>query len=333
LENSPINNAAKNFNVPTVNIEKHRKYFDLSKSYKLSKLLKKQDITHIFIFDNIDLSTGVLAKIFYSKNTKLIFQQHMLVVKNKKDIFHRWHHSHIEQWISPLQILKKQILKYTAIPENKISVIPLCVDIANLLQQNIISKKEAREQLQINPDVALFGIVGRIDKQKGQHFLIEAIKKLRNENYNVELLISGEPTKEKAGEEYQQYILQLVKELNLENYVHFRPFSKSLGILYSAMDIFTLASKNETYGMVTIEAMLFEKPIIATNSGGTPEILANGEFGLLYENIDSFLVCAKKYLDDADLQNEFGKKAKEEAMKKYSHTVEVEQIIDLLSKL
>jgi glycosyltransferase involved in cell wall biosynthesis len=335
LENSPINSAAKQINIPTVNIEKHRKYFDLCKSYKLCKLFEKQVITHIFIFDNRDLSTGVLAKIFLGENTELIFQQQMLVVTDKKDIFHRWHYSHISQWISPLQVLKRQVLQHTLIPARKISVIPLCIDIANLLPQNIISKREAREQLHINADATLFGIIGRIDKLKGQHFLIEAIKRLRNENYDVELLIVGEPTKEKAGEEYLQHILQLVKELDLGNCIHFRPFSQDLNLLYSALDIFALASKNETYGMVTVEAMLFGKPIIATSSGGTPEILGDGKFGLLYENedMDGFLSCAKKYLDNVNLQNEFGRKAKEEAMHKYSHTVEVEQIIEMLSKL
>ena len=111
-----------------------------------------------------------------------------------------------------------------------------------------ISKIEARNKLNINQKL-LLGIIGRIDKLKGQDFLIEAINKLRSENYTIELLISGDPTNELEGIEYNKYIIELVKKYKLENYVHFRPFTKNISELYSAIDIFALASKNETYGI------------------------------------------------------------------------------------
>ena len=74
-------------------------------------------------------------------------------------------------------------------------VIPLCVDYSNILTSKI-SKAEACKKLNINPDAAIIGIVGRIDKLKVQHFLIEAVQKLRQNSFNIELLIAGEPTRE-----------------------------------------------------------------------------------------------------------------------------------------
>ena len=334
IKNTAIDKAAKTNNLDIEYIEKHKKYYDFCKAKKLHKIIISKNISSIFIFDNRDLSLCAITKLLSKNKIKLIFQQNMLIGGNKKDIFHRIRFSFIDKWISPLYILKNQVLKYTNIPEKKIEVIPLCIDIDEILDKKN-SKIEARNKLNINQETTLLGIIGRIDKLKGQDFLIEAINKLRSENYNIELLISGDPTNEIEGIEYNKYIIELVKKYKLENYVHFRPFTKNISELYSAIDIFALASKNETYGMVTIEAMCFAKAIIATDSGGTPEILKNGEFGLLYKpnNLNDFLEKIKLLLNNKNLQDKFAEKAKQEAVTNYSHKKEIKEITNILENL
>ena len=87
--------------------------------------------------------------------------------------------------------------------------------------------------------------------------------------------------------------------------------------------------------MVTIEAMCFAKAIIATDSGGTPEILKNGEFGLLYKpnNLNDFLEKIKLLLNNKNLQDKFAEKAKQEAVTNYSHKKEIKEITNILENL
>ena len=333
-ENTPIEQEAKNKNIEIEYIKKHRKYYDIKQAFNLYKIIKRKNIKYIFAFDNKELSLCALAKLFSKNKLKFIFQQNMLIAGKKKDIFHHIRYKFIDTWIAPLNILKKQVLEKTTIPESKIKVIPLCVDYSNILTSKI-SKAEACKKLNINPDAAIIGIVGRIDKLKGQHFLIEAVHKLRQSSFNIELLIAGEPTREPEGKHYYKYILELVKKYNLEHYIHFTPYTSTIGEIYSAIDIFTLASKNETFGMVTIEAMGMAKTIIATNTGGTPELLNYGEYGLLYqpENLDDYLNKIKILLNNKDLKEELSTKAQKAALEKYDYKFEVKEIEKILIEL
>jgi len=140
LENSPIAEAANNFQLSTVYIKKHRKYFDIVKANTLCRLFENKKIEIVFIFDNRDLSTIAISKFLSKNKIKIIFQQQMLIAGSKKDIFHRWHHSFIDKWIAPLNILKTQVEEYTTIPLHKIKVIPLGVDIKKLLNNKIFCR-------------------------------------------------------------------------------------------------------------------------------------------------------------------------------------------------
>ena len=104
-------------------------------------------------------------------------------------------------------------------------------------------------------------------------------------------------------------------------------------MFYDAIDIFALASYSETFGMVTIEAMASKIPIIASNTGGSIEILENGKFGLLYEynNLNSFCEKVKWILQNKESAIEMAENAQKEAIKTYSEITVAKQISDLIS--
>jgi glycosyltransferase involved in cell wall biosynthesis len=104
---------------------------------------------------------------------------------------------------------------------------------------------------------------------------------------------------------------------------------------YRSIDIFALSSQKETYGMVTIEAMAAGLPIVATNSGGTVEILKSGELGLLYNpsSARDFAVNVISLLDDADKMDSMGTLAQAEAIDNYSNEKECQRIEDIINTL
>ena len=59
------------------------------------------------------------------------------------------------------------------------------------------------------------------------------------------------------------------------------PFYTHTEIIYKALDVFIMSSLSEPYGMVTLEALLSGTNVIGTNTGGTKELLNNGEYGQL----------------------------------------------------
>jgi glycosyltransferase involved in cell wall biosynthesis len=177
------------------------------------------------------------------------------------------------------------------------------------------------------------GIIGRITEKKGQLFLVEALTKLKHASVNIDLLIFGSPTvNEPEAQAYFKLIKDTVKSNNLENNVYFVDFNEDVALFYNAIDIFALATESETYGMVTIEAMLSGVSVIATDSGGTSEILGYGKYGTLYEynNTDDFCKKLIEMLNNKAETEEKTNLAKDIALKKYDQKIEVQEIDKIL---
>jgi glycosyltransferase involved in cell wall biosynthesis len=93
----------------------------------------------------------------------------------------------------------------------------------------------------------------------------------------------GEKTAGEA-EDYFHQIQQFIEANGLYEKVFILPFREDVETFYAAIDVFVMASLNETFGMVTIEALASGKTIVGSNTGGTPEILGEGEYGVLFES-------------------------------------------------
>ena len=114
-----------------------------------------------------------------------------------------------------------------------------------------------------------------------------------------------------------------VKDLNLENSIEFLGWIADSKDFFAQIDIFILPSKNETFGLVILEAMKFSRPIIATNCDGPKEILRHEIDGLLVdlkssETIPSQIAKAvEKLISDEKLTNNLVKNSYQRLRKGY----------------
>lgn len=315
-----------------ITIEKPKKYFDFKSARSLAKLLKKENIQTVFLTNNRDIDLLSITKRFFNKNLSIIFQQQMQIGINKKDLIHTFRYNSLKYWITPLNSLKKEVLEKTRIPEKKIRVIHLGIDVNNFTKR-VYSKTEALQKLNIpESNEPLIGIIGRIDRKKGQLFLIKAVNELKKRNIKVQLLIFGSPTiQETDSNVYFSEMQDFVSSNGMADYVHFRDYNKDVKSFYDTIDIFVMASLSETFGMVTVEAMASGVVVIGSNTGGTPEILDNGKFGLLYEFNDVEGFCEKaewvfSHTREAQAMTEL---AKEESLNHYDAKKIAKQIAGL----
>ncbi len=276
-----------------------KKYFDFKNAKKVNNFLNEHSIHLIFSSFRPDLDLISWVKKRAKSNIKVIHQQHMQIGIPKKGLIQRMRYKAIDSWISPLEWLKTEVLEKTTISAKQISVIPIGVDTKRFISPTL-SKNEAQELFKCSTADKLIGVIGRIDEKKGQLFLVQAIQKLRSQGINVALLIVGEPTiNDTKGKEYYDKLMEFISDNKLENHVFIADYTTNVAEFYQAIDVFVMSSVGETYGMVTLEAMLSKTPVIGTNSGGTTEILGEGQFGELYEvgNIDSFCDGYKSLLN------------------------------------
>jgi len=113
---------------------------------------------------------------------------------------------------------------------------------------------------------------------------------------------------------------QLVADLNLSDKVHFIGEQDQLEPLFSCADLFLLPSEQESFGLTALEAMNCSVPVIATDIGGLPELVANGETGYLFPigETEKMAEAAAGLLLDHERHRRFGRKARERAVRDFN---------------
>ena len=143
------------------------------------------------------------------------------------------------------------------------------------------SKLSIRQELGIPDEANVIGMTSRLSREKGQHILLEACALLKNRFPEIFILLIGDPIfSEDSG--FPAAIQNMADRLGISKRLLFTGFRRDVYRLYAAMDIFVLATDAEPCGRVLLEAMAMGKPVIGTDNGGTPEIVVDGETGLLF---------------------------------------------------
>ena len=271
-----------------------------------------------------DIHLAALASIFVH-NLKLVYYQQMNSRHNKRDIIHTWIYSKLALWISLTQSMKNDVLAFTRMSPDKVKVVKLGIDLHQFNSSNF-KKIEAQKYFGLSPDKKIVGVLGRLDRLKGQDILLRAVPEVMKQHPNVLFLVAGDET---AGEHgYKKYLLDLCRSLQIERYVKFLPFTEDVPQLIAALDVFVLPSFSETFGLIVVEAMAMERPIIATNTGGVPEIITNGKTGLLIRPKDANEVARAihRVLTDTALCSSLAHSARREAYRNY----DFDQCVDSL---
>ena len=103
----------------------------------------------------------------------------------------------------------------------------------------------------------------------------------------------------------------LINDENVNDFVRILPFQEHVFPVVDEADIVLICSRMEAFGRVTLEAMLMQKMIIATNTGGTTEMISDGETGLLYTpgNYTQLAKQIEKIIDNPELGKGMAQKA------------------------
>jgi len=124
------------------------------------------------------------------------------------------------------------------------------------------------------------GLIGRISPWKGQHIFVQAAAALHPVYPTARFEIIGAALFSER--EYEAHLHELCRALRLEEAVEFAGFIEDVPARIAELDIVVHASTTgEPFGQVIIEAMAGQKPVVATNGGGVPEIVEDGITGML----------------------------------------------------
>src|SRR4051812_3036409 len=138
--------------------------------------------------------------------------------------------------------------------------------------------------------------VGRLCEVKGQRELIQALARLRRDD--ATLVLVGEDIE--AGGAYRDGLARDADALGVTDRVRFLGYRDDVAAIVAAADVAVLPSSVEGLPLVVLEAMVQGKPVVATAVGGTPELVSDGETGLLVppRDVDALVRALDGLLDD-----------------------------------
>jgi glycosyltransferase involved in cell wall biosynthesis len=165
-----------------------------------------------------------------------------------------------------------------------------------------------RKQYGIPTQAVIIALVGRINRWKGHSLLLAAGRRLEERlPGKAWFVFAGSPPP--GQEHFLEAVEREVEESPISGRVIILPFVEDIWAVWDACDIACVPSTEpEPFGMVALEAMAAEKPVVAANHGGLAEIVINGQTGALFQPGD-FLDLAgtlERVIVDEKLRREMG---------------------------
>jgi len=307
--------SEENIEVKNFNIHKTFGFFlpigFLKVILEIKRLIKERNaaIVHTFLFQ-----ANIIGKIsVWLSGLKIPVISSIRVMEKQK----KWH-LFFEKLTSDISTkflvnsnaLKNFLIEKKVAPSEKIEVIYNGIDVENLTTGD---RDKIFKEFNVSPESTLIVTCGRLHKQKGIEFLIDALSSLTfSPSHFFTLLIIGDGPERKNLE-------RKVKKLGLEKKVIFTGWRTDSQKIISCCDIFILPSLWEGTPNVILEAMAYGKPIIATSVGGVPELITHMVDGVLVPPGDTpALANAIQFVvSNKEKAIEFGKKAKEKISQKF----------------
>jgi glycosyltransferase involved in cell wall biosynthesis len=155
----------------------------------------------------------------------------------------------------------------------------------------------------------IFVFVGSISTRKGLNFLLDACALLQTQGFNhYTVLVVGDG-------EQQAELKQFAQEKELGDRIQWagRVEYGDLGAYFASADVFVLPTLEDTWGMVTLEAMVLGKPVLCSKWAGTSELVIQGENGYCFDphKPEQLADLMRRFIADPNLANIMGEKAKQ----------------------
>ncbi len=186
-------------------------------------------------------------------------------------------HQNADGIIAVSQSMRIGVHECYQVPLEKMRVIPNGIDTN---QYRPTFNPSLLSSYQINPDKPFLIFVGRITRQKGIIHLVHAIKYI---SPGIQIVLcAGAPDTEDIGREMEEKVKEAQAQTSNEIiWIHQWVPKSDLITLYSHASIFICPSVYEPFGIVNLEAMACETPVVASAVGGIPEVVIHDETGLL----------------------------------------------------
>ena len=274
---SEFSSAVTAAGIPYLELRETRR-FNPSHVPELRRYLRRQaiDILHTHGYRTDALGYAAVL----GTGTRIVTTHHGWITNNKRQEQFKRLALHLCRLFDGVELVSERLrdeLPASVKRSPRVEVVPNALVLADYRpcgQREVI-----RARLGIEPGQVLIGVIGRLSVEKGCLEMVDAFHRLAARHSSLRLVFVGEgPIRSEIEARLTGYGLQSLVRL-VDHQRDIRPF-------YEAIDIVASPSRTEGLSNVILESLAFERPIVATRVGGTPEILTDGVTALLIEPQD-----------------------------------------------
>jgi glycosyltransferase involved in cell wall biosynthesis len=207
-----------------------------------------------------------------------------------------------------------EVISRRLVAKRKVGIVRNGIDTAAFAAAD--GREDVRRSLGIPMHAPVVGTVGRLAEVKRQDVLIRAFARLRQAIPESHLVLVGDgPLISELG--------SLASQLGLDGCVHFAGYQSEPGRFLRAMDVFALTSRSEGMPLTVLEAWAMGLPVITSRVGGLPELIREGETGLMFDFGDEEALAAglRLLLEDEPLAMKLGEAGREYVIANYDVSV------------
>lgn len=276
----------------------------------LSNFEKKYDV--VFSYLQGITAYYTIDKICAKKKVLWMHSAYGKYVKNIK--FDRSYNERYDDIITVSESAREDLISYYPNKSENIHVILNSINVEKI-------KSLANEPILVEDDVVNIVSVGRLHYAKGFDLVIPAISRLKDEGYNIKWMIVGEGPERKR-------LRKIISKANLEDTIILIGEQKNPYPYIKAADIYIQPSRYEGYCITLAEAIVLERPIIASNFFGAKEQIIDQHTGLITTLSTSDIYGnLKKLVDNDELRNNLSSNIKNSFVSENKNIDKVYQII------
>ncbi|HXW07190.1 MAG TPA: glycosyltransferase [Vicinamibacterales bacterium] len=287
-----------------------RTEMDLGAAWRLSRLVKQlgPDIVHAH-----DPHAVAMAALALSMSTQLT--KPPLVASRRVDFrlrgtaLSRWKYRQVDCFICASEAIRQLLLK-DGVPPARAVTVHEGIDLGRV---EAAPPAKLHEELWLPHHAPLVGNVAALVPHKGQRHLIDAAAQVVRRVPDARFVIAGEG-------ELRTSLERQIREHHLEKHVLLAGFRPDVLSVHKAFDVFVMSSVTEGLGTSLLDAMACGKPIVATRTGGIPEVVVDGETGLLVPPRDAGAMADAivTMLTDGELRGRMGRAGLTRARRRFT---------------
>ena len=254
-------------------------FWDLAALFSLAKIIRRYrfDIIHVntskVSFLIMLLAPFLRAKIIYSPHGHIFYGYFSSFLSKLPVLYLRLFASFIDRIVTLTEEGKKEFIRRRIAKAEKITVIPCGINLSEFSKRS--RGINWRKELQIQDNERVIGTIARLEPIKGVGDFIRAAAEVKKKRPNAKFVIVGEGSQ-------KDYLSYLAKNLGIEKDILFLGKQENTYDFYKMFDVFVLSSLNEGLGRVILEAFFAECAVVASAVGGVPDLVRDGQSGLLY---------------------------------------------------